>query len=166
MDCSPPASSVHRDSPGKNTGGGCPAILQGIFPTQGSNPGLPHCRRILYQLSHQGSSPNTLPVAKPRKSLDPFDVSVIWFLNVCWKTSETCLPPPCKRLVSRVFHCLSGISETSLPRFYSLLAGPASQNYLADFIAFVCKALVIFVRSKEYIISWIPTNIIKWIEKV
>ena len=28
---------------------------QGIFPTQGSNPGLPHCRRILYQLSHQGS---------------------------------------------------------------------------------------------------------------
>jgi hypothetical protein len=30
------------------------AILQGIFPTQGSNSGLPHCRRILYQLSHQG----------------------------------------------------------------------------------------------------------------
>ena len=31
------------------------SLLQGIFPTQGSNPGLPHCRRILYQLSHQGS---------------------------------------------------------------------------------------------------------------
>ena len=31
-------------------------ILQGIFPTQGSNPGLPHCRQILYQLSHKGSS--------------------------------------------------------------------------------------------------------------
>ena len=30
-------------------------LLQGIFPTQGPNPGLPHCRRILYQLSHQGS---------------------------------------------------------------------------------------------------------------
>ena len=43
------------DSPGKNTGVGCHALLQGIFPTQGSNPGLPHCRRILYCLSHQGS---------------------------------------------------------------------------------------------------------------
>ena len=34
---------------------GCHFLLQGIFPTQGSNPGLPHCRQILYQLSHQGS---------------------------------------------------------------------------------------------------------------
>ena len=54
MDCSP-GSSVHEDSPGKNTGVGCHALLQGIFPTQGSNPGLPHCRQILYHLSHQGS---------------------------------------------------------------------------------------------------------------
>ena len=43
------------DSPGKNTGVGCHALLQGIFPTQGSNPGLLHCRQILYQLSHEGS---------------------------------------------------------------------------------------------------------------
>ena len=56
MDCSLPGSSVHGDSPGKNIGVGCHAFLQGIFPTQGSNSGLPHCRRILYQLSHQGSS--------------------------------------------------------------------------------------------------------------
>ena len=41
------------DSPDKNTGVGCHALLQGIFPTQCSNPGLPHCRRILYHLSHQ-----------------------------------------------------------------------------------------------------------------
>ena len=40
MHCSPPGSSVHGDSPGKNTGVGCHALLQGIFPTQGSNPGL------------------------------------------------------------------------------------------------------------------------------
>ena len=52
MDCSPPGSSVHGDSPGKNTGVGCHALLQGIFPTQGSNPGLPHCRQIFYQLNH------------------------------------------------------------------------------------------------------------------
>ena len=55
MDCSLPGSSVHGDSPGKNTGVGCHALLQGIFPTQGSNPGLPHCRQILYQLSRKGS---------------------------------------------------------------------------------------------------------------
>ena len=55
MDCSPPSSSVHGDSSGKNTGVGCQALLQGIFPTEGSNPGLPHCRLILYQPSHQGS---------------------------------------------------------------------------------------------------------------
>ena len=42
-------------SPGQNTGVGSLSLLQGIFPTQGLNPGLLHCRRILYQLSHQGS---------------------------------------------------------------------------------------------------------------
>ena len=54
MDCSRLGSSVHRDPPGKNTGVGCHALLQGIFPTQGLNPGLPHCGWILYRLSHQG----------------------------------------------------------------------------------------------------------------
>ena len=43
------------DSPGQNTGVGSLSLLQGIFPTQGSNPGLPHCGQILYQLSHKGS---------------------------------------------------------------------------------------------------------------
>ena len=43
------------NSPGQNTGVGSPSLLQGIFPTQGSNPCLPHCRGILYQLRHKGS---------------------------------------------------------------------------------------------------------------
>ena len=55
MDCSQPGFSLHGDSPGKNTGVGCHALLKGIFPIQGSNPGLLHCRQILYHLSHQGS---------------------------------------------------------------------------------------------------------------
>ena len=59
MDCNPPGSSVHGDSPGKNTGVGGDALLQGIFPTQRSNLGLPHCRWMLYHLRHQGS-PRTL----------------------------------------------------------------------------------------------------------
>ena len=53
MDCSLPGSSVHGDSAGKNTGMGI--LLQGIFPTQGLNLGLPHCGQILYHLSHKGS---------------------------------------------------------------------------------------------------------------
>ena len=43
------------NSPGQNTGVGSLSLLQGIFPTQGLNSGLPHCRWILYQLNHQGS---------------------------------------------------------------------------------------------------------------
>ena len=49
MDCSPPGSSVHGDSPGKNTEVGCHALLQGIFQTPGLNPRLPQllcCRQI------------------------------------------------------------------------------------------------------------------------
>ena len=59
MNCSPPGSAVHGDPPGENTGVGYHPLFQGIFPTQGSHSGLPHCRRILYRLSHQGSP--TLP---------------------------------------------------------------------------------------------------------
>ena len=43
------------NSPSQNTGTGSLSLLQEIFPTQGSNPGLPHCRQILYQLSHKRS---------------------------------------------------------------------------------------------------------------
>ena len=59
MDCSLPGSSVHGIFPGKNIGVGCHFLLQEIFPTQGLNQGLPHCRKMLYCLCHQGS---------PRKS--------------------------------------------------------------------------------------------------
>ena len=56
MDCSLPGSPVHGNSPGKNTRVGCHALQgRGIFPTQVSNPGLPHYRQSLYQLSYQRS---------------------------------------------------------------------------------------------------------------
>ena len=55
MDCSPAGTTIHWDSSGKNTRVGSHGLLQGIFPTQGSNQGLQHCRRILHRLSHQGS---------------------------------------------------------------------------------------------------------------
>ena len=52
---SPPGSSVRGILQGRTLGVGCHARLQGIFPIQGSNPGLLHCRWIPYHLSHQGS---------------------------------------------------------------------------------------------------------------
>ena len=51
--------------PTQNPGMGSITLLQGICPTQGSNPGLPHCRRILYQLSHKGSPRRLEWVAYP-----------------------------------------------------------------------------------------------------
>ena len=51
---SPPGSSLHGDSPGKNTGVGCHFLLQGIFPAQGLNGGLLYCRQT-HRLSHSGS---------------------------------------------------------------------------------------------------------------
>ena len=62
--------------PDKNTGVGNYSLLQGIFPTQGSNPGLQHCGQILYLLSHEGS-PQYLTLYK---------IPLLWNL---WK-SVTC----------------------------------------------------------------------------
>ena len=53
--CDPHGLYSPWNSPGQNTGVGSLSLLQGSFPTQGSNPGLPHCRRTLYQLNHKGS---------------------------------------------------------------------------------------------------------------
>ena len=51
------------DFPGKSTGVGCHFLLQGIFPTQGSNPGLPHCSQTLYHLSQQGAFSITILIS-------------------------------------------------------------------------------------------------------
>ena len=76
------------NSPGQKTGVGSCSLLQGIFPTQRLNPSFPHCRRILYQLSHQGS-PRILEwlahlfssgSSRPRNQfsfLDPFPLWVV-----------------------------------------------------------------------------------------
>ena len=79
MDCSRPGSSDHEAFLGKNTGVGCHALLQGIFSIQGLNPGLPHCRQILYHLSHQGmgilSCWYTLKIKARSLSLEGNDLS-------------------------------------------------------------------------------------------
>ena len=53
MDYSPPGSSVQWNSQGKNISVGCHSLLQAVFLTQGSNPGLLHCIQILYHLSYR-----------------------------------------------------------------------------------------------------------------
>ena len=56
------------NSPGQYTGVGSLSLLQGLFPIQGLNPGLPHCRQVLYQLSHKGSPRVLKWVADPFSS--------------------------------------------------------------------------------------------------
>ena len=68
------------NSPGQNTGASSISLLQGIFPTQGLNPGLPHCGQMLYQLSHKGSPSGlrthghrlVVPVTPASLGLQPF----------------------------------------------------------------------------------------------
>ena len=59
------------NSLGQNIGVGSLSLLQGIFPTQGSNPGLPHGRRILYKLNHKGSLRILEWVAYPLQQIFP-----------------------------------------------------------------------------------------------
>ena len=77
--------------PGKNTGVGCHFLLQGIFPTQGLNPGLPHCRQVLYRLRHRGvyrftgigyNLAATPPPSLPITVLNPSEVSMCW-TSIC-----------------------------------------------------------------------------------
>ena len=95
-DCSPPGSSVYSNSSGKNTGVGCHALLQGIFPTQGLNPGLLHCRQILYTLSHQGSPRILEWVAYPFSSGSSWPTT-LWDDTLQWMAL---IPCPCRTLLS------------------------------------------------------------------
>ena len=88
------------NSPGQNTGVHCLSLLQGIFPTQGLNPGLPHCRQI-YQLNHKGSPGIPELVAYPfssgssrfRNQTEVYCIAGGFFTS--WATRET-LKIPCE----------------------------------------------------------------------
>ena len=82
----------------QNTGVSSHSLPQKIFPTQGSNPGLPHCRQILYQLNHQGSPFFKNPIIRiflfssyglfldsPSSGNFLFDRNIIkWYLKLIW----------------------------------------------------------------------------------
>ena len=102
------------NSPGQNNGVGCHSLLQGIFPNQGSNPGLLQCRQILYHLSHEGSPRILEWVAYPFSSessqlrnrtrvpcitggfFTSWDHQGSHVLTTCWflPTSTDLAPPP------------------------------------------------------------------------
>ena len=82
-----PSSSVCGDSPGKNTGVGCHALLQGIFLTQGSNAHLLYCRQILYPLSHPESP--CLSITEAKKPIHTLHlISKPWFICFPFKLSH------------------------------------------------------------------------------
>ena len=86
------------NSPGHNTGVDSHSLLQGIFPTQGSNPGLPHCRKILYQLSHKRNPrilewvayPFSSESSRPRNWTKVSCIADRFFTN--WAIREACHP--------------------------------------------------------------------------
>ena len=99
------AYSLPAEPPGKpkNTGVGSLFLLQGIFPTQESNQGLPHCRRILYQLSYQGSHSSFLLAI-----YFTHDSVYMSFLLSQLLTLRFILPPLCSYIHSlypRLFSC-------------------------------------------------------------
>ena len=81
-DCSQPGFSVHSDPPGKTTGEGCHALLQGIFSNQGLNPGLLHRRWILYCLSHSRSPSQPFSCTIVSQTVVFFFTHVYFLLNV------------------------------------------------------------------------------------
>ena len=96
MDCSLPGSCVHGILQVRilEWVAAIHSFLQGIFPTQGSNLGLPHCRQILHHLSHQGSPSLSAFHAKPLRNsntISSFSLDVLFFLHRwdnSWKSSR------------------------------------------------------------------------------
>ena len=128
MDCSLPGSFVHEDSPGKYAGVGWHAFLHGIFPTQGLNPGLPHCRQVLYHLSHQGSPYN------------------------CWLTNFPC----CTFHICDSFICDSSF-QVSVGHLY-VFFGKTSIQILCPFFTTIGLFYIVwgfYVESYEFCILWL-----------
>ena len=138
------------NSPGQNTEVHSLSLLQGIFPTQGLNPSLSHCRRILYQLSHKGSPtilewvayPLSSGSSQPRDQTRVFCIAGGFITN--WPIKE-----------AHIIQSLGGIftlflvSQTSIlchiqfNALMSLVFG--RQTFLAD-----------FKEENSWLIFWIP----------
>ena len=94
MDCSPPGSSVYGILQARIS---CHSLLQGIFPTQGLNPGLLHCRWILYHAGHQGSPYSAYSCYKILAifpMLYSLSLLLIYFIHIPFNPHPCIFPPP------------------------------------------------------------------------
>ena len=112
------------DFPGNSTGVDCHFLLQGIFPTQGLNPGLPHCRQTLYHLSHQGS-----PKYKLQSKKSPIHFKFLLLFSH-WIMSDSLQPHglqharlPCPSLISWSLPKLMS-NDSMMPFNHLLLCSP------------------------------------------
>ena len=119
------------NSPGHNTGVGNLSLLRGIFPNQGLNPGLPHCRRILYQLSHQGSPRQGL-ISTTALPQEDYINRTTWHIILrdfffTQPNFSTFLPPFLPSFISSAvlgLHCCAGFPLAAAGRSSSLVVGP------------------------------------------
>ena len=121
MDCIPADSSVHGDSPGKNIGVGCRALLQGTFPTQELNQGLLHCRFF----------PGELP-RKPFISVISLVTQLCLTLHGLQHTRLPCLSPTpgaCSNSCPLSRWCHPTISSSVIPFSSCLQSFPASGSF-------------------------------------
>ena len=114
--------------PGKNTGVGCHSLLQAIFPTQRLNLSLPHCRQMLYNLSHKGSSQFNSLI--PKMSVFTLAIASLttcylpWFMDLtfqfpmqyCSLQCQTLLPSPVISTTGSCF-CFGSVSSFFLELF-------------------------------------------------
>ena len=124
MDCSPPDSPVHGIS--QNTGVGCHFLLQGIFPTQGLNPGLLHWRQILHHLNHTVLMHETSVCV-----LSHF--SCVQLCETLWTVARQ-TPLPMGVLQARILEWVAMPSsrESSRPRDRTLISCMASGFFTAE----------------------------------
>ena len=105
---------------------GCHFLLQGIFPTQGSNPGLPHCRQTLYHLSHQWSPRNI------NKSSNKYQFSSVQFSSVAQLCLTLCNPMDCSMPVFPVHHQIPELAWTHVHQVSEAiqpLSSPSSPTF-------------------------------------
>ena len=121
------------DSLGQNTEVGSLSLLQRIFPTQGSNPGLPHCRQIFYQVSHKGSPrildrvacPFSSRSSWPRNRTSVSCIAGVFFNN--WAIREA---PPVIYVSANLFSPFLSLSSVLQKNLFNLIFLKFFKNYL------------------------------------
>ena len=123
-----------RNSPGQNTGVGSHSLLQGVFPAQGPNPGLPHCRWILYQQSHKGS---------PKLPYDP----AISLLGIY---------PEETRTEKDVHTSMFIAAQFTIPRTWKQSRCPSIDRWMDNEVVVHIHNEILHIYKKEHI--WVCSN--------